>query len=270
MKVYVLYNGYLIADKNLVVSGATLGTLDKPQVDNIMLNMPMIAVLIDHPTAGKILYDTGGNPRGMDGWWPEALKQGYAYYYEPHETLVEQLKMCDTKPEEINTVILSHMHMDHAGNMELFPHADVYVPKADYYQALSIVHMNQDRNTHSGYIKEEVTAPAKQYHLVDENDDFELFPGIEIINLPGHTPGLLGLIAHTENDGTLIFPQDAVYTAEIYGPPAKQAGLMFDNIAFQNSVEKVRRLADKYDAKLFYAHDVEALDSFRFAPEFYS
>ncbi|OLN24457.1 N-acyl homoserine lactone hydrolase [Desulfosporosinus metallidurans] len=107
----------------------------------------------------------------------------------------------------------------------------------------------------------------KQYHLVDK--DMELVPGVELITLPGHTPGILGLIVHLENEGTLIFPQDAVYDHRNYGPPAKGSGIVYDSIAFFDSIEKVRNYAKKYNAKVMFSHDMDFFKTMKVAPEFY-
>ena len=141
-----------------------------------------------------------------------------------------------------------------------------YVPKADFAQAQMQVRLNSDPATHGGYIKADLDVAVKQYHLVEE--DFELAPGIEVVNLPGHTPGLLGLVVHLDG-GSYILPQDCVYTEEIYGPPAKASGLLYDSLAFFDSIEKVRQLQKRYDATVIYAHDEDNFKTLKTAPEFY-
>ena len=113
----------------------------------------------------------------------------------------------------------------------------------------------------------DLDVPVKQYILVDE--DFELAPGIEVVNLPGHTPGLIGLIVHLEKNGTIILPQDCVYTQEVYGPPAKASGLLYDSIEFFKSIEKLRKLQKKYNAKIVFAHDYEFFKTLKTVPEYY-
>ena len=100
-------------------------------------------------------------------------------------------------------------------------------------------------------------------------EDFEIAKGVEIVNLPGHTPGLLGVVVHLENEGTLIFPQDCVYSSEIYGPPAKASGLLYDSLSFFKSIEKVRDLEKKYNGKVFFAHDEEFFKTIKLAPKYY-
>ncbi|MBC2582176.1 N-acyl homoserine lactonase family protein [Clostridium sp. DJ247] len=266
MKVYILNTGWLECDKNSMVAMSTVGTRSNPNVKSEWIKIPVIAVLIDH-SDGKILYDLGCNPKAMEGYWPDGLKEIFPFYKKDNQDLVKQLELCNTKPEEINTIILSHMHLDHAGNLELFKHADVYVHKKDFEYGQTLIHLNPDPAKHGAYIKQDLEVPVKQYYLVEE--DFEIMEGIEVITLPGHTPGILGLVVHLEKDGTLIFPQDCVYTAENYGPPAKASGLVYDSIAFFNSIEKVRKLEKKHNAKVIFAHDMTFFETLRHAPQYY-
>lgn len=265
MKLYVLDTGYLETDKNNVVACATIGTYSRPRVRNEWIKLPVLSFLIE-TDSGYILYDTGSNPEAMNGYWPEHLREIYPLYQSEDQRLEAQLAKCKVKPEDVGTVVLSHMHLDHAGNLNLFPHADVYVPKADFAKAQMQVRLNSDPATHGGYVKADLDVAVKQYHLVE--DDFVLAPGVEIINLPGHTPGILGLVVHLEG-GTYILPQDCVYTQEIYGPPAKASGLLYDSLAFFESIEKVRKLQEKYDATVIYAHDEEDFKTLETTPKFY-
>lgn len=72
-----------------------------------------------------------------------------------------------------------------------------------------------------------------------------------------------------EKDGTIILPQDCVYTQEVYGPPAKASGLLYDSIEFFKSIEKLRKLQKKYNAKIVFAHDYEFFKTLKTVPEYY-
>lgn len=266
MKLYILNTGYLETDKNNVVAHATMGTKSNSYVKNEWIKLPVMAFLIESEE-GYILYDTGSNPKAMEGYWPKGLQEVYPLYQTENQTLDKQLELCNVKPEEIQTVVLSHMHLDHAGGLYLFEHADIYVPKEDFMFAQTQVHLNPDPETHGGYVKGDMDVAIKQYHLVDK--DFEIAKGVEIVNLPGHTPNLLGLVVHLEKEGTIILPQDCVYCSEVYGPPAKASGLLYDSIAYFESIKKVRELEKKYNAQVFFAHDEEFFKALKKAPEFY-
>ncbi len=266
MKLYILNTGYLETDRNNVEACATIGTYSNPSVQNDWIKLPVLSFLIES-NGEYILYDTGSNPNAMNGYWPKNLQEIYPLYQTEDEKLENQLKHCGVAPKDIKTVIVSHLHLDHAGNLDLFKHADVYVPKADFMFAQTQVHLNPDPITHGGYVKNDLDVAIKQYHLVEE--DFEIAPGIEVINLPGHTPGLLGVIVHLEKEGTYILPQDCVYTETIYGPPAKASGLLYDSLSYFKSIEKVRDLQKKHNANVIYAHDNEFFKTLKTAPHFY-
>ncbi len=266
MKVYILDTGYLKTDKNNVVAGSTMCTRSHPQVMHEFYRLPVMCLLIAHDD-GYILYDTGSHPRAMQGYWPTHLQEAYELHQTLEQNLEIQLAHCGVRVEDIHTVILSHMHFDHTGNLSLFRHAEVYAPRADFMAAQTAVRVNSDPAAHGGYLKNDMDVVVKQYHLVDE--DFELLPGLEVINLPGHTPGLLGLVIHLANSGTMIFPMDAVYTNEIYGPPAKASGLLENRPEYFRSIEKVRYLQKKYAAAVIPAHDWELFQTLRKAPAFY-
>lgn len=266
MKLWLLNTGYLECDKNLVVGNATIGLYSNPIIQNEWIKLPVMAFLIETDDGEYIVYDTGSHPDAMKGYWPKHLQELYPLYQKPEETLDQQLALCGVKPEDVKTVVLSHMHLDHNGGMYLFPHADVYVPKEDYEYAQVITHKNPDSSTHGGYVKADAECPAN-YIMVDH--DINLAKGVDIVCLPGHTMGLLGLIVHLDSQ-TIILPQDAVYTEEIYGPPAKRSGFLLDSVSFDKSVEKVRELAKKYDAFIIPAHDWEFFNTkIKLAPEYY-
>jgi glyoxylase-like metal-dependent hydrolase (beta-lactamase superfamily II) len=143
----------------------------------------------------------------------------------------------------------------------------VYVPRKDFEYGQALVRRSPNPGDHGAYIKADLEVPAKRLRLVDQDE--ELVEGVNLINLPGHTPGLLGLAVELARDGTLIFPQDAVYTRANYGPPARLSGIVHDSLAFLDSVEKVRSLAGKSGGRVMFSHDMEFFDTTRRAPDYY-
>lgn len=262
MKIYILNTGYLETKRQNVVASDNGTTFD----ENEIVKLPVMAILIDHPD-GKILYDLGSNPNAMAGYWPRHLRETYPLFQTEDQRLENQLALCNTTPDEIKTVVISHFHLDHCGNLNLFPNAPVYAPKEDFIWGQCLVREDINPATHGGYVKADLDAPIKKYYLISK--DMELFKGIDIISLPGHTPNLLGLMVHTKNSGTIIFPQDSVYNKEIYGPPAKVSGLLHNKEDFLNSIEKVRMLQHKHKAMVVFAHDESFFQTLKKAPLYY-
>ncbi len=264
MKFYILDLGYLESDKNVIIGLSSMGTRSNPIVQNEWIKIPVIGVLID--TGDEyILYDTGCNPEAMNGYWSNRMQETSPCYMTEDQRLENQLALCGVKPEDIHTVVLSHLHVDHAGNLQLFPHADVYVPGEDYKNALVTVHQTPDKEAQIGYAKGDLERPA---HYILVYDDMELRPGIELINLPGHTAGLLGMIL-TLDSGVYLFPADCLYLQESYGPPERLVGSPYDSQIWHKSIAKVRNLEKKYNAKIMYGHDWEFEKTMKLAPEYY-
>lgn len=255
MRLYVLDNGYLSVPRSKMLKA---GGDEK-------IKMPITLFLME-TGQGWVLFDTGCHPDAMRGYWHEALAEEWPYCYTEEQRLENQLALCGITPADVKTVVLSHFHMDHTGNLYLFPHADVYAPKEDFLFGLGRVHGAADRNAHGGYIREDMDVPVKQYHLVEQ--DMPLLPGIDLVTLPGHAPGLLGMVVHLDSE-TLILPQDCVYGAEIYGPPAAMCGSAYDEDKFYRSIEKVRALEQAHHARVLFGHDEILFQSLKHAPDCY-
>jgi N-acyl homoserine lactone hydrolase len=268
LKLYVLDNGWLEGDSNWIVAMSVCGTLENKTPRVRWIKIPAYAVLIDHPN-GKILYDTGCHPDAMTGYWPPCLKSIFPYYHNDNQLLLKQLELTGTAPEEIKTVILSHLHLDHAGNLHLFRHAEIYVHRKDYDYGKSLIDSSPNPEAHGAYVRADLVGiPKDKLHFVD--NDFEFVENVEVITLPGHTPGVLGLMVHLDREGTVIFPMDAVYTEENYGPPVKISGIVYDSVSFVESIEKIRNLQKKYAAKVMYSHDMPFFKTMKLAPRYYS
>lgn len=265
MKVYILNNGYLECDSNQMVAMNTCATVNNKSARHQWIKIPVYSVLIDHPQA-TILYDTGCHPTAMEGRWPDSLTNPFPYTFTEEQRLENQLEKAGFQPKDVDIVVMSHMHLDHAGNLDLFTHADVYVHRDDFSFGLMLTHQNPDPATHGAYVKADLEVPCK-FKMVD--DDFELVPGVQVINLPGHTPGVLGMMVRLTNSGDLIFPMDALYQRANYGPPARISGIIYDSVSFFKSVEKIRGLAHRYNAQIMFSHDMEFFQTMKLAPAYY-
>ncbi|HSV49097.1 MAG TPA: N-acyl homoserine lactonase family protein [Candidatus Acidoferrales bacterium] len=266
MRLFILDNGWLEGDSNWIVAMSVVGTLQNKTPPIKWIKIPVYCVLIDGPE-GKILYDTGCHPEAMRGYWPPNLTSIFPYYFNDNQLLINQLKLANTAPEEIKTIILSHLHLDHAGNTRLFKNAEIYVQKQDYDYAKHLVTSSLNPENHGAYVKSDLDIPTDKLHLV--NGDCKLADGVELVSLPGHTPGLLGLMVHLK-EGTFIFPADALYTQENYGPPTKMSGIIYDSVSFRESIEKIRFLQKKYHAKVMFSHDMPFFKTLKLPPNYYS
>ncbi|MBQ8206575.1 MAG: N-acyl homoserine lactonase family protein [Bacilli bacterium] len=217
-----------------------------------LTNTPFYGVLIDHPTAGLILYDTGDPDKNN---WPEALRPLCDVVDEPGKNIVDQLALLGYKVEDVKHVIVSHMHIDHIGGLHYFEKtATIYVNKTEFEFALSLTHQSDDDNAFGFYVRSLVDVMAKKVVLIEQ--DQELFEGVHLINVAGHVPGLMALRVELES-GDVLFTSDAANMASNYfeGVPG---GIVSDGEGAKQSVAKLQRIQKENnipDDRVIFSHD---------------
>ncbi|MBB4441005.1 glyoxylase-like metal-dependent hydrolase (beta-lactamase superfamily II) [Rhizobium esperanzae] len=116
---------------------------------------------------------------------------------------------------DIDTIVVSHTHPDHVGNLrtsegkKAFPNATVYAPRADWDffvrndPDLSYMPVPRDfRDRFAAAIKTSVEPIAKDIELYEAGA--EIVPGLTTIAAPGHTPGMATFLVHSGNDQLLL------------------------------------------------------------------
>ena len=252
--VHVLDRGRLECDLNYMVEGMSMGSHNEPNPETVYDEIPVWNLLIDHPE-GTILWDTGSHPDALDGHWPEPLYQAF-YPYDAHErTLAVALDEVGYGIDDIEYVFQTHLHLDHAGELEHFAGTDVPVfvhaeeLKFAYYSA------NSDEGS-SAYILGDFDHDLN-WHVV-HRDREQHFEDVEFIHLPGHTPGLMGTMIHLDDHGTLIFSGDELYQTENYEDEIPLgAGLLWSHRHWFDSLQLLKDLERRHDGQVIYGHDPE-------------
>ena len=114
--------GWLEADEGFVVRGgntSTKSTEDKAFV-NKRRQLPMYCILIEHPIEGLILWETGCGKDYPTIWGPQVSDVFSRVRYEPKHELDAQIEATGHKVEDIKKIIIGHLHLDHAGGLDLF------------------------------------------------------------------------------------------------------------------------------------------------------
>lgn len=260
MKVHVLSTGVMETDLTwlLLKGGRTIRDRSHKNDPVPWGDCPTHAVLIEHPE-GRVLWDTGV-PRDWETRWAPTGFQEFFPVREPIDGpgyLDSSLAELELTPDDIDVLVLSHLHFDHAANAAMFPKARILANRKEIEGAMAIEGVSKGAHLKSDY-----------EHLALEalDGDAEIVPGVSVIKTPGHTWGTMSLRLDLEDDGTKIFTSDAVYLADSWGPPAVGAAIVWDNLAWLESVEKLRRIAQETDAEVIFGHDAEQRETLRLAP----
>ncbi|ALS25223.1 MULTISPECIES: AhlS family quorum-quenching N-acyl homoserine lactonase [Paenibacillus] len=271
-KLYVMDNGRMRMDKNWMIAMHNPATIDNPNAPAEFIEFPIYTVLIDHPE-GKILFDTACNPNSMgpSGRWAESTQKAFPWTASEECYLHNRLEQLKVRPEDIKFVVASHLHLDHAGCLEMFTNATIVVHEDEFNGTLQTYARNQKGGA---YVWADIDAWIKsnlQWRTVKRNEDnLPLAEGIRVINLgSGHAWGMLGLHVQMPETGGIILASDAIYTAESYGPPIKPPGIIYDSLGYSQSVEKIRRLAQETGSQVWFGHDAAQFAKFRKSTEGY-
>ena len=262
IKVYVQHHGNMMCDYQwLLVSGARMASRHgRPQAS--WGPCPTHTVVVDHPD-GRLLFDTTC-PRDWEQRWTRTAAYDFFPYEDvkPEQYFEERLKQLKLDPSDFKYVAMSHLNLDHAGNLRLFKNTDIkiIVHKDEYKGAMSIPGEAQGFHLKSDYLMDGL-------RWVQVGEDTEIMDGVRLLEVPGHTWGTMCLMVDLPNTGTMIFTSDAAYMRESYGPPPAGAAIVYDSLAWLNSIERIRGFANLHDATIIFGHDPNQIKEIRLAPE---
>lgn len=223
------------------------------------IKIPVNMWILDHPK-GLVLFDTGNNVAISDGQCKKHWAAGMCDFVKPSQTRADvidkQLEKVGYKVDDVKIVITSHSHLDHIGNIEMFPKAIHVIQKKELYQAWW-----PEKFQRGGAHVMADYDDARDFNYLELNGDYDLFGdgSVVVISTPGHTLGHQSVKVRLPETGTVILSQDAIWMEEnLEGYPA---GLNYSVLDCTNSVNRLKMMADIENAKLWFGHSGKQYDA---------
>ena len=201
-----------------------------------------------------ILVDTGGSPS-------LAAKRQLKNYVNPLDILAR----IGANSQNVNKVIITHLHWDHVGGVETFPKAfpktTLYLQEIEFNFWLKdpMAKRNPFFRTWDGPAFKAFAALEGTDRLVLVRGDQEIMPGIELLLTPGHTIGLQSVAVNTAK-GTAIVASDCAHIARSFKDD-NPSSLITDLVAWMKSYDKLRAKASSIDL-IFPGHDALMLTNY--------
>jgi N-acyl homoserine lactone hydrolase len=220
------------------------------------ITIPVSMWIIDHPK-GLLVFDTGNNIAITDGNCKNYWAAGNCDFLKPSQTkettISGWLKKLGYTPEQVKVVVTSHSHLDHIGNIEMFPKAIHVIQKKELYQAW-FPEKFQGRTSPGTFVMADIDN-AREFNYLELEGDYDLFGdgSVLILSTPGHTLGHQSMKVKLASGKTLIMSQDAIWMQEnMDGYPA---GLNYSILDYNKSINRMKFMRDLEGADILFAHD---------------
>jgi glyoxylase-like metal-dependent hydrolase (beta-lactamase superfamily II) len=233
---------------------------------------PIPAFLIDHPGAGPVLVDTGlhasvaSDPKDNLGALGARLT---TIRMRPEQAIPAQLEALGVDPHAVRTVVMTHLHYDHASGVSQFPQATFVVTRAEWeaasgggtlqgYRARQFDHAFDWRTIDYEAAAANITSFAAFGRSVDLFAD----GSVRLVSTPGHTPGHQSVIVRL-HDRELLLTGDAAYRRRTIDP-GETPLLIADEHLFERSLGEIRQyLALTPTAEVICGHDPQSWPQLR-------
>ena len=221
----------------------------------VLMDVPCLGYLVlgDSKT---IVVDTGP----CDVEW--AARYHRALTKTPEQEVPGALAKFGVKPEDVDIVILTHLHWDHCFNLEHFPNATFLVQREELAYAAAPLPL--DSIPYEAYVPGIRPPWMEVFGRISPVDgDADVTGNVSVIALPGHTPGFQGVVVET-SEGPWVIVGDTVPLYENWrreGNAPKIPGGIYQNLFdYQDTLERLRQFGDR----ILPGHDPEVLKHSRY------
>ena len=252
-EIKVLYLGKITANLSMVWTPGL-----PPLPGDHLVSAPYLGFILRTPER-LVLVDSGISEKFIiDGkaWGALPAEGGSSF-------LIQALEKEGLGPEDIDTVVYTHLHNDHAANCQLFTKARVVFQKDEWTNLLSPLPVQNIRMDYDPGVIDELKAK----HCLQVDGDFDLEEGIRLIKTPGHTLGSQSVAVNTDKGIVVLVGDLCLFNFQMFpgtteiidmdgnslsipaAPPvfghAVPPTILYNFYDFYDSVQKVKAMAER-------------------------
>ncbi|MDO8106290.1 N-acyl homoserine lactonase family protein [Isoptericola sp. b441] len=228
--------------------------------------LPVHVVVVEHD-GGVLLFDTGQSPTSLSdpGYYPGGLV-GWAFRRQARfriadsDLLTARLASIGLSPDDVDTVVLSHLHQDHAGNVGLLERARVLV------HADELALLDEKRPELHGVLPTQVEAarvqpvtpgPIGDLAPFDTGLDLRGDGSLVLLPTPGHSRGSMSLLVRRADAAPLLLVGDVTYDPALMADERiPGTGARATQLATTRAINRLREHVG--DLRVIAAHDPAA------------
>lgn len=253
------------------INCGTMCAGDNPVFSRIMPRFMSCHCLVVETNKGLLLIDTGFGLEEVKR--PPLLGQLFLLTAKPKldeaETALRQIEAMGYHARDVKHIVVTHLHLDHAGGIADFPDARVHVHLPEY----NVAQAPKTALQKGGYLKHQWREAkwVKHETMGEKWFGFEAVhplagdDNVLLIPLPGHSPGHCGVAVNT-TDGWLLHCGDAYFEQKEMTSEKGRASfglgiyqrMMQDNKALRlHNKDRLRQLYQGHssEVKLICSHD---------------
>jgi glyoxylase-like metal-dependent hydrolase (beta-lactamase superfamily II) len=217
--------------------------------------LPILCWLVEHPD-GLIVVDTGESAGAMDRrawypWWQPYWRLAVKFDVKPEDEAGPQLRRLGFDPEDVKTVVMTHLHGDHAGGIPHFRNAEFFIARGEWEAAQGFA------GEAGGYLPKHFPQWLSPT-LID--GEHEVAPGVRVMPTPGHTPHHVSVVVEDAGSSgrTLFLAGDASYREDLMRAGVSD-GVTTSPATHEATLAKIRAFCDSSGAVFLPAHDPESV-----------
>jgi glyoxylase-like metal-dependent hydrolase (beta-lactamase superfamily II) len=207
--------------------------------------------LVVHPD-GTLVWDTGLGDE-LAGREP-LLVEDHALF-QVTDTVASQLASVGHPADGIDYLGLSHVHVDHTGNVGLFDGSTLLIQGEEYEAARAT-------DEPSSLAKLPVTLLSGDHDVFGDGS-------VVVKRLPGHTIGHQALLVELEQTGAILLSGDVTHSLDSWRTNAIPT-FNHDVAESERSLAQAREILDRHRASLWIQHDLDQYLGLRKVPEHYA